>query len=302
MADPARQASDRQVVTAPPVRTCRHANGSRPVRAIRGDWLIPRRTARGMQGQERRRATRTRCGLPSSSPCARLRSPFASSARASERPCGRGRMERHRCDVLRVRGKSRRRDRLRRCRTRVGSRRSVRRVRHRLVRPQRIQRVSLRRSDGSLRRDLYRPRSSIGVGACRRIGRPLVGLPSVGRCRMLVAIADEAVAAAHARGNPFCIAYALYGYGRIHTQTDPAHALGALRAALDYAVRRRLPYFEAVIVATPPGSKRCSETSKKPYRCSRPPSIDSSAPAPMPRWLKRSRTSRSYSGDWSGRR
>ena len=62
-----------------------------------------------------------------------------------------------------------------------------------------------------------------------------------------MAIAEETVAAARAHGNPFLIAFALAGYGRAFTETDPARALDALRQGLAFAREHRLPLWEAII-------------------------------------------------------
>ena len=62
-----------------------------------------------------------------------------------------------------------------------------------------------------------------------------------------MAIAEETVTAARAHGNPSWIAYALLGYGRAFTLSDPPRALTVLRQGLDYTRQHRLPFWEAAI-------------------------------------------------------
>ncbi|MEQ1786309.1 MAG: BTAD domain-containing putative transcriptional regulator [Acidimicrobiales bacterium] len=75
----------------------------------------------------------------------------------------------------------------------------------------------------------------------------LVGLHAVGRAAEARALAPDALRAARDYGNPFLVAYALYGSGRAFTQTDPERARLGLREALEYTRNHRLPYFEAII-------------------------------------------------------
>ena len=71
------------------------------------------------------------------------------------------------------------------------------------------------------------------------------GLPTVGRAEEARPIAEEAVVAARALGNPFWIANALDGYGRAFADTDPDRALTVLREGLVFARQHRLPFWEA---------------------------------------------------------
>jgi predicted ATPase len=73
------------------------------------------------------------------------------------------------------------------------------------------------------------------------------GLAALGRGDEARAIAEEAVSAARAHGNPYLIAYALAGYGRVFAETEPDGALRSLREALVYTQQHRLPVFEALI-------------------------------------------------------
>ena len=72
-------------------------------------------------------------------------------------------------------------------------------------------------------------------------------LPAVERAGEAMAIADETLAAARARGSPFWIAVALWGHGRAFAEADPVRALAACRQGLAYARENRLPFYEAVI-------------------------------------------------------
>lgn len=86
-------------------------------------------------------------------------------------------------------------------------------------------------------------------GVADVIGRTgvLVGLPAVGRADEATALADDAIAAAERYGNPFWIAYARYGLGRLLLPSDPDRAAAVLRDGLAYSAEHRLAYFEAVI-------------------------------------------------------
>ncbi len=72
-------------------------------------------------------------------------------------------------------------------------------------------------------------------------------LPAVGRAAEARALADEALAAASATGNPLGIAYALAGYTRAFADSDPARALDAYREGLDYCRRQRIMQLKSVI-------------------------------------------------------
>ena len=58
-------------------------------------------------------------------------------------------------------------------------------------------------------------------------------------------MADDAVAAARARQNPFWIAFALEAYARAYADKDPGLAMDAMDEVLDYTREHRLPFFEA---------------------------------------------------------
>ena len=70
-------------------------------------------------------------------------------------------------------------------------------------------------------------------------------LPGVGRSEEARAVADDAVAAARARQNPFWIAFALEAYARAYADKDPGLAMDAMDEVLDYTREHRLPFFEA---------------------------------------------------------
>ena len=86
-----------------------------------------------------------------------------------------------------------------------------------------------------------------GLARVLGLGGMLYALPLVGRAEEASAIADETLAVARTYGNPFWISYALYGYGRAFTESQPDRALEVLREGLDYAREHRLPLSEAVI-------------------------------------------------------
>jgi tetratricopeptide (TPR) repeat protein len=75
----------------------------------------------------------------------------------------------------------------------------------------------------------------------------LHALPSMQRGDEARALADRAVAAARAHGNPYAIAWALFASGRAFAQTEPGRALTTMRQALDYAREHGLSYWEARI-------------------------------------------------------
>ena len=84
------------------------------------------------------------------------------------------------------------------------------------------------------------PGSGRAVGLCR------LGwlMPVVGRAAEARPIADEALVVARGHGNPYYIAWALGGYGRVLAETDPRRALGLFREALGYCREHRLVYGE----------------------------------------------------------
>jgi hypothetical protein len=61
-------------------------------------------------------------------------------------------------------------------------------------------------------------------------------------------LADLAVTAAREHGNPFGIAFALYGYGRAFKEIDAEKASHAFREALECAHRNHIPFFGALVV------------------------------------------------------
>ena len=72
-------------------------------------------------------------------------------------------------------------------------------------------------------------------------------LPMAGRVEEALAIADDAVAAARAHGNPFLICLTLSGYGRAFAEIDPVRALSAVRQGLACAREHRVPIYEAIL-------------------------------------------------------
>jgi tetratricopeptide (TPR) repeat protein len=75
----------------------------------------------------------------------------------------------------------------------------------------------------------------------------LYALPIVGRTKEALAIAEEAVAAARAHGNPCWIAWTFNGCARASAEIDPRAALTALRNGLVYTREHRLPYWESIL-------------------------------------------------------
>jgi tetratricopeptide (TPR) repeat protein len=73
------------------------------------------------------------------------------------------------------------------------------------------------------------------------------GLPAIGRAEEARAIADEALAVARARGNPFVTALALYASGRAFMEADPVRALEIFRESIAYARENGVPY---IVMAT----------------------------------------------------
>ena len=78
------------------------------------------------------------------------------------------------------------------------------------------------------------------------VGRVLV-LPVVGRVDEAQALAEEAVTAARAHGNPFWIAGSLAAFGRAFADADPTRALDAMRQALVVTHDHRLVLWEAIV-------------------------------------------------------
>jgi predicted ATPase len=75
-------------------------------------------------------------------------------------------------------------------------------------------------------------------------------LPIAGRAEEAMAIAEDTRAAARAHGNPFIVAFALYGSGMAFAQADPARALRFFHDGLVYAQEHRQLLFEAAIAQT----------------------------------------------------
>jgi predicted ATPase len=86
-------------------------------------------------------------------------------------------------------------------------------------------------------------------GLGQAVGRSglLWALPIVGRTEEARALAEDTLAAARAHANPWCIALALMGSGRVFAPADPARALRVLRDGLAYAQEHRLSLLEAAI-------------------------------------------------------
>jgi len=81
------------------------------------------------------------------------------------------------------------------------------------------------------------------VGLCGLVAL----LPSVGRADEAMTIADDAIAAASSRENPYWIAFAHVGYSRAFAEADPGRALEVLRDGLDYSREHPIPYWGAVL-------------------------------------------------------
>jgi hypothetical protein len=75
----------------------------------------------------------------------------------------------------------------------------------------------------------------------------LYTLPAVGQAEAARALAERTLTAARAHGSPFYIAFALAGYGRAFSETDPGRALRALREGLLCSREHRVPIWEAII-------------------------------------------------------
>ncbi len=66
-------------------------------------------------------------------------------------------------------------------------------------------------------------------------------LPAIGRSVEAMAIAEDALTVTRDYGNPFWIAFALQGYGRAITESDPQRALAVFRQGLLYTQELQLP-------------------------------------------------------------
>jgi predicted ATPase len=86
-----------------------------------------------------------------------------------------------------------------------------------------------------------------GAGHALHLTEMLLLLPVVGRVSEARALADEAVTAARAHGNPFLMIGSLSGYGRAFADTNPTGALDALRQAQALAQEHRNVLWEAII-------------------------------------------------------
>ena len=78
-------------------------------------------------------------------------------------------------------------------------------------------------------------------------------LPLAGRAEEALAIAEEAVAAARAHGNPFLLAFTLAGYGRAFAEVDPTRALSAVRQGLACAEEHRVELWELILAGQAAG-------------------------------------------------
>jgi predicted ATPase len=72
-------------------------------------------------------------------------------------------------------------------------------------------------------------------------------LPVLGRVPEALALAEEAVTAARAQGNPCWIAASLYAFGRAFADADPTRARDAMREALVVTRDHRLVQWEAIV-------------------------------------------------------
>jgi predicted ATPase len=75
----------------------------------------------------------------------------------------------------------------------------------------------------------------------------LINLPPLGRVEEAQAVAEEAVSAARAHGNPYWIAKSLGASGRAFADADPTRALDRMREALVVTRDHRLAYLEAIM-------------------------------------------------------
>jgi len=74
-----------------------------------------------------------------------------------------------------------------------------------------------------------------------------------GRDADAFAVAEEAVAAARAHGNPFLLAFTLACYGRALAEVDPARALDAVREGLACAEEHRAKLWELILAGQAAG-------------------------------------------------
>ena len=95
------------------------------------------------------------------------------------------------------------------------------------------------------------------------VGMVLV-LPVVGRVDEAQAVAEEAVTAARAHGNPFWIAGSLDAFGRAFADADPTRALDAMRQALVVTRDHRLVGSRRSCPEKPPVSKPSTATLARP--------------------------------------
>ena len=80
-----------------------------------------------------------------------------------------------------------------------------------------------------------------GLGHVLGLAATLYLLPAIGRSAEAMAIAQDALTATRDYGNPFWIAFALQGYGRAFTESDPQRALAVFREGLLYTEELQLP-------------------------------------------------------------
>jgi predicted ATPase/fructose-specific component phosphotransferase system IIB-like protein len=73
-------------------------------------------------------------------------------------------------------------------------------------------------------------------------------LPLLGRDEEATAIAEETLAAAQARANPYLVAWAFYAYSFAYGRIDPDRALDMFSRGLAFAREHRLPFWEANIL------------------------------------------------------
>jgi predicted ATPase len=76
-----------------------------------------------------------------------------------------------------------------------------------------------------------------------------VGLPIIGHADDAIAIADDAMTAAHRHANPYFVAFAHYGAVLAFSLSDPTRALAIANEGLDYASRHHLPFFTAYLTS-----------------------------------------------------
>ncbi len=86
-------------------------------------------------------------------------------------------------------------------------------------------------------------------GGARAFGVPgfVDGLQATGRVDEALDLVDEAVAAAHAQGNPWLIVYATWVSGSVYAHGDAPRALSIWREGLDYVRQHRVHFFEGFI-------------------------------------------------------